>query len=139
MTFTGHFHPLLVHFPIGLILIAALAELVAMGTGIREWRVVAVANVRAGALFAFAAALSGWLLSVSTVVDDVPSLEWHRWIGATAAVATLGAALTAGSAERGSTRARWIYRFALFGAAALVGIAAHLGGRLVWGSDFLRP
>jgi hypothetical protein len=28
---------------------------------------------------------------------------------------------------------------ALFGAAALVAVAGHLGGTLVWGADFLRP
>jgi len=31
------------------------------------------------------------------------------------------------------------YRAALFGAAALIAIAAHLGGTLVWGAAFLHP
>ncbi|HEV3139063.1 MAG TPA: DUF2231 domain-containing protein [Vicinamibacterales bacterium] len=128
MTFTGHFHPLLVHFPIALVLTAAAAEAIASVTGIKEWHVVAVANTRAGAVFAAAAAATGWLLASSTVVDSAASLEWHRWIGAAAAIATLVAALATG----------WIYRVALFGAAALVAVTGHLGGVLVWGASFLR-
>jgi len=42
----GRLHPLLVHSPIGLVLIAAVAEVVAMATGLWDCRVVAVANVR---------------------------------------------------------------------------------------------
>ena len=33
----------------------------------------------------------------------------------------------------------WMYRIALFGAGALVGLAGHLGGLLVWGVNYLRP
>jgi hypothetical protein len=32
-----------------------------------------------------------------------------------------------------------VYRGALFGAAALVTIAGHLGAALVWGADFMKP
>ena len=32
-----------------------------------------------------------------------------------------------------------IYRFALLGAAGLVGAAGHLGGLLVWGVNYFRP
>jgi len=51
MALIGRLHPVLVHFPIGLVLIAAVAELVAITTGRGHRRVVAVANVRAGAVF----------------------------------------------------------------------------------------
>ena len=49
MALVGTLHPLLVHFPIGLILAAAAAELVAIHTGRADWRAIAVANARAGA------------------------------------------------------------------------------------------
>ena len=45
----------------------------------REWRAVAVANLRAGALFVIVAAISGWLLA--TAVEPTPSLEYHRVLG----------------------------------------------------------
>jgi Predicted membrane protein (DUF2231) len=52
MALIGRLHPLLLHFPIGLVLIAAAAEVAAMTTGLWDWRAVAVANVRAGAVSA---------------------------------------------------------------------------------------
>jgi hypothetical protein len=34
---------------------------------------------------------------------------------------------------------RRVYPALLFAAAALIGVAGHLGGMLVWGADFFRP
>ena len=129
---------MLVHFPIGLVLIAAVAEAVAILTDLREWRTVAVANVRAGAVFAIGAAIAGWRLASSPGMEATSSLEWHRWLGAIAAVAVFGAALATAGA-RGRPLAVWVYRITLFWAAALVAVTGHLGGLLVWGADFLRP
>jgi uncharacterized membrane protein len=47
MVLAGRLHPLLVHFPIGLVLVAAMAELVSTVTNFQQWRAVAVANLRA--------------------------------------------------------------------------------------------
>jgi hypothetical protein len=44
----GKLHPLLVHFPIALVMAAAAAELVAIATRRHAWHTVAVANLRAG-------------------------------------------------------------------------------------------
>ena len=138
MALTGRLHPLLVHFPIALILVAAIAEFVAVATRFPGWRTVAVANVRAGAAFAVAAAGAGWLLASSRIVEASPALEWHRWLGLMAACAALAAASTTGGSDRPSGR-RWLYRIALFSAATLVAVAGHFGAVLVWGADFLRP
>ena len=138
MALIGRFHPLIVHFPIALILIAAIAELVAVTTRFPEWRTVAVANVRAGAAFAVASAGAGWLLASSRIVEASAALEWHRWLGLMAALAAVAAALTTGNIDW-SPRRLWLYRIALFSAAALVAITGHFGAVLVWGADFLRP
>jgi len=139
MALTGRLHPLLLHFPIALVLTAAVAELAAILTHDRAFHVVAVANVRAGAVLGMAAAVTGWLLASASVVDDARSLEWHRWIGTAAMMATFGAALASACIDQQRSIVRWLYRIALFWAAALVSIAGHLGARLVWGADFLRP
>jgi len=128
-----------VHFPIGLVLIAAVAEVVAMTTGLWDGRAVAVANVRAGAVFAIGAAITGWRLASLPGTEATTSLEWHRWVGTIAAVAVLGAALATAGARGRSPFAMWTYRITLFWAAALVAVTGHLGGLLVWGADFLRP
>src|SRR5882724_2879970 len=93
MALTGRLHPLLVHFPIALILIAAVAELISLTTQFPEWHTVAVANTRAGAAFAVASAGAGWLLASSRIVEASPALEWHRWLGLMAAAAATTAAL----------------------------------------------
>jgi uncharacterized membrane protein len=138
MTFIGRLHPLLVHFPIGLVLIAAAVEAVAMMTNLPGWRTVAIVNVRAGAVFSIAAAIAGWRLASSGAIDATSSLEWHRWVGTIAAVAVLGSALATAGADGRSRFGLWVYRTTLFWAAALVAITGHLGGLLVWGKDFLR-
>ena len=138
MALTGRLHPLLVHFPIALVLIAAIAELVSLTTRFPEWHMVAVANVRAGAAFAIASAAAGWLLASSRIVEASPTLEWHRWLGGAGAVAAVAAALATAEMDR-PPRRLWLYRIALFSAAALVAVAGHFGALLVWGADFLRP
>ena len=139
MALIGRLHPLLVHFPIGLVLVAAVAEVVAMTTGLRDWRGVAVATVRAGAVFAIGAAIAGWRLASSSGIEATTSLEWHRWLGIIAAAAVFGAALTTAGARGRSPLALWVYRITLFWAAALVAVTGPLGGLLVWGADCLRP
>jgi uncharacterized membrane protein len=139
MFLIGRLHPLLVHFPIGLVLMAAGAEIVAIRTRRQTWRVVAIANVRAGALSCALTLLAGWVLASAPFVEPTPSLAWHRWIGIAAAVATMGAAVASKLRHADSRRSLLVYRSALFGAAALVALAGHLGAALVWGTDFLRP
>jgi uncharacterized membrane protein len=138
MALIGHFHPLLVHFPIALVLIAAVAELVFLATPYPGWHMVAVANIRAGAAFAVASAGAGWILASSRIVEASATLEWHRWLGGAGAVAAVAAALATAEIDR-PPRRLWLYRIALFWAAALVAVAGHFGALLVWGADFLRP
>lgn len=138
MELAGRLHPLLVHFPIGLVLFAAAAEAIATTTGSDDWRAAALASARSAAPFGVAAALAGWRFAASPGIDATSSLEWHRWIGTLAAVALTGAALATAGARDRSPAATWVYRIALFWAAALVAVAAHLGGLLVWGANFFR-
>ena len=67
-------------------------------------------------------------------IERAPLLEWHRWLGTTAAGTTLVAAL----ATLGGPRRLWLYRIALLAAGVLVGATGHLGGLLVFGPDFFR-
>jgi uncharacterized membrane protein len=139
MASIGRLHPLLIHFPIALVIAAAAAESVAMVTGDGRWRTMAVGNVRAGAVFALLATFAGWRLALAPEVETSPLLEWHRWLGTIAASATLAAALATERAGRRSARGVGIYRIALFTAGTLVAVTGHLGGLLVWGANFLRP
>jgi uncharacterized membrane protein len=137
MAFAGRLHPLLIHFPIALVIAALAAEGAAVVTSDHRWRTVAVRNLRGGAVFAVLAALAGWRFAV-TGGETSPLLEWHRWLGTIGACLTVAAALTAPAAHTASPFNRWTYRIALLIAAAVVAAAAHLGGVLVWGADFLH-
>jgi hypothetical protein len=63
-------------------------------------------------------------------------LALHRWLGTSAAAWAVGTALLAESDERRGVRSRW-FRVSLFLGALLVGAAAHFGGTLAHGADFL--
>jgi uncharacterized membrane protein len=134
MALIGRLHPLLIHFPIALVIVAVAAEGAAIVTRNELWRTVAVANVRAGAAFGLLAAAAGWWLASMPDIERTSLLEWHRWLGTTGAGVTLVAAL----ATFGGTNRLWLYRIALLGAGVLVAITGHLGGLLVFGPDFFR-
>jgi uncharacterized membrane protein len=138
MAYIGKFHPLLVHFPIALVLAAAAAELVVLATTRTAWRTVAVANIRAGAALGVVTAITGWLFASSPLVDASPSLEWHRWVGMAGAAGAIGAALLSSRLPMPSRRSALVYRVTLFVTALLVAITGHLGGTLVWGAGFLQ-
>ena len=139
MLLLGKLHPLLLHFPIGLVLAAAAAELFAILTQRAAWRAVAIANLRAGAAMAAVTAVAGWGLTSASFVEASRLLEWHRWMGVCGATAAIGAALASARLDGQSPRSVSVYQAVLFAAAALIGVAGHLGGTLVWGADFLRP
>lgn len=138
MALFGRLHPLLIHFPIALVISAAVAEAAAVLTGDDRWRTVAVANIRAGSIVALLAAIAGWRLALDPGSEMSPVLEWHRWLGTIGTGAALAAALAAGVSRRRSSRSVLKYRTALLAAGLLIAAAGHLGGVMVWGVNFLR-
>jgi len=137
MAFIGRLHPVLIHFPIALVIVAVVAEAGATARVDQRWRTVAIANVRAGAAFALLAAIAGWSLAQTPGTETTTLLEWHRWMGTFATVLTLAAAVA--SSRRPAVADLWLFRISLFVAGALVAVTGHLGGVLVWGADFLHP
>jgi len=137
MVLAGRLHPLLVHFPIALILCATAAELVAIATRRPVWQALAFIQTRVGALTAAATAAAGWLLASEPDIDRSAALEWHRWLALLATAATIVAAAATLGAQHSPSRQR-LYRVLLFASAASIGLAAHLGATLVWGATFLH-
>jgi|SRR5215467_13644554 len=137
MALIGKLHPMLVHFPIALVLAAAGAELLAIVTRRASWRTVAIVSVRAGAATSVLTAIAGWLLASAPFIEPTRSLTLHTWTGLAGAAAATAAALLSMRPHVQSHRSVFEYQAALFGAAAFVGIAGHLGATLVWGPDFL--
>lgn len=128
--FLGHFHPLLVHLPIGGLIVLAFLELVARRT---RWKDAAqsscwVLGFAAGV--AGIAATCGWMLAQAGGYD-VQLLKWHR---------ALGLGVTAASFITLLLRQReWFraYRVSLVATLLLLVAASHLGGSITHGRDFL--
>lgn len=122
--FLGRFHPLLVHLPIGFLLLAVVLE---WWPGDKLRPAVRITWML-GALAAVAAAGCGWLLAAEAGEGD--TLFWHRWLGVSVAVlAVLGIWLT----KDGGTKAK-AYGLVV---ATLLGVAGHQGGNLTHGDTYL--
>lgn len=138
--FLGRFHPVAVHLPIGLLLAAALAEVIFIWTRAEWLSGAARFSVLLGAAGAVGAASLGWLNAMSASYDGdlAQVLENHRWLGTgTAVLAVVVAVLSEVYRRRPVTMWRVAYRLSLFIAAAAVGLTGHLGGTLVYGVNYL--
>ena len=138
--FLGRFHPVAVHLPIGLLLAAALAEVIFIWTRAEWLSGAARFSVLLGAAGAVGAASLGWLNAMSANYDGdlAQVLENHRWLGTgTAVLAVVVAVLSEVYRRRPVTMWRVAYRLSLFIAAAAVGLTGHLGGTLVYGVNYL--
>jgi hypothetical protein len=128
--FLGRFHPVVVHLPVGSLVLLGILELLAKFPrfkGAAENRRLILGFVAAASL---AAALSGWLLSYAGGYDP-QLLQWHKWAGfAVAATGTLTFLLS----RLGRLRA---YRLSLLTTLAILVVASHLGASITHGRDFL--
>jgi uncharacterized membrane protein len=136
----GRLHSLVVHFPIGLLTIAAVIE------GLHLLRRRPVPSEAGTYCLAFGVA--GALVSASlgtlnaghqTITgESAVTLERHQamgWIAVIAAMAALGAGRMARRA--GKVRAVAVYLGLVVATSAVVGATGHLGGELVYGPDYL--
>ena len=128
--FLGRLHPLLVHFPIGLLCIALLFELIDWkhkstvlrdGTRIITW-------ISAGS--AVLAVVFGLLLA-SSEDSSGTNLEIHRWAG----IATMALSLVTAFTLRSGKRS--LFRGLLFTTVFGVSFAGHYGAMLTHGDDYL--
>ena len=90
VTFFGRFRPLLVHLPIGFLLLAILIEWYqGKKEGKENSKLITYAWLL-GAISAILSALCGWLLAENGEYAEA-SIFWHRWLGiGLAALASFG-------------------------------------------------
>lgn len=134
LRFAGRFHVMVVHFPIALLVAAALAEGWLMWMGRSETSAAVRYCVLLGAIGAVAAAALGWArVPFVGFAGAGQTLLLHRWAGTAAGGLAVLAALLSERDVLWSRRSG-AFRAALFSCALLVGIAGHLGGTLVHGT-----
>lgn len=130
----GVYHPLLVHFPIALILAAALAQALNLaGTRISNADTVRFL-VWAGAFGGLAAGLLGWAHAGPMASDEAGIMLAHRWIGSSLTLGLFGVvAAVEWHRKSSSSGSALVLNLSLFTAAAAVAINGFLGGSLAHG------
>lgn len=136
----GRAHPFVVHFPIGLLLAGALAELVQWLRGrpvpSDVGRFCLTAGLAGGALAVWFGTLNASHQSITG--DSAEILERHRLFGWAVLVLGAGAWMSAVLARRRVSRGgAGIYVALLTLAASAVGVTGHFGGQLVYGSTYV--
>ena len=127
--FIGNFHPVLVHLPIGILLLAGLFQLLSLKPTYAGLHAATSIALFWGMISAVASCISGYLLSQSGDYDE-ELVNTHQWFGITTAFISLIAYLFN----------RWENVFAKWVILAMVPViivTGHLGGSLTHGSDFL--
>ncbi|MDT7828308.1 c-type cytochrome domain-containing protein [Pricia sp. S334] len=124
VAWSGRLHPLVLHFPIVLLLVAVLLGLTN--------RPIPKLLLTAGVLSALITAVSGFFLG-----KDVPIkgelLFWHQWLGgATALIAALWYAL-----ERNKLTAALFSKILQVAVLGLIVVTGHYGGMVTHGEGFL--
>ncbi len=136
--FAGKFHPIVVHFPIALIIVAAAAELLGVffSTGKSLFMNASRFVISIAALSGIAAMLLGWATGASANFPPEFSLTFnlHRWMGTSASLAiVVCAVLCELSYRRDNAAMRSGYRVALGLSVVLISLTGYLGGTLVYG------
>ncbi|HXB30411.1 MAG TPA: c-type cytochrome domain-containing protein [Puia sp.] len=129
--FIGHFHPLLVHLPIGILLTGIFLQWLSLKgkyKGIRE----AVPVVFFwGMLAAIFSCITGYLLSINDDYDKT-LVSWHQWMGITVALTSVLLYFKIQN-PRLTVNNKMLSVILLL----LIFVTGHLGGSLTHGSDYL--
>ncbi|MEO5979149.1 MAG: DUF2231 domain-containing protein [Chryseolinea sp.] len=135
----GRLHPLIVHLPIGILLLAALFEVLSYFKNYRSLRQAVAPTLLIGALFAVLAAATGYVLAQEGGYDD-RILAIHRNTGiATAIFACILVVIRKSVVTYFDDKeTRKLVRIFLFlPLVVLLSLAGHLGGSLTHGEDYL--
>lgn len=131
--FIGRFHPILVHLPIGFLLLAIFME----------WYERIVKRKQLSFLISFAwllsgiggalAALCGWWLGETGLYLE-NDLFWHRWLGILIVLLSFGGWLLKKKPTEYSRVFHYVFNVLILG---LILFQGHLGGNLTHGQDYL--
>lgn len=130
-------HPLVVHFPIALLIVGAFVEL--LGWLLRKeaaWASTVRWCVGIAALSGPVAVAAGWILARIEGYADATVFA-HRWLGVATAILAIVSyiALIAASRTHAKTLI-WLARILLIASAIVVSFAGHTGGELVYGVGY---
>ena len=126
--FIGRFHPVLVHLPVGILLLAVLFQWLSLKEKFQSLQVAVGIALFCGMLSAIASCVSGYLLSTTDDYDKALIFK-HQWFGIAVAVTSV----IAWYLNKKNKQTKWV----MLPMALLIIITGHLGGYITHGSDYL--
>ncbi len=126
--FLGSFHPLLVHLPIGVLLLAALFQFLSQKEKYQSLTSAVGISLFIGMLSAIASCISGYLLSGTGDYDEAMIFN-HQWSGIALAVISIFAWYLNWKGRQ----ITWINALMVL----LIVLTGHFGGSITHGSDYL--
>lgn len=129
--FIGRLHPLLVHLPIGILLLAILFEWLPTRKPFKSIRRSIGFILWIGFLSALASGITGYLLSQSGDYDS-KAITWHQYSG----IGLIFISLTYAWSRR-QKQLKPIYKLLSVIMLGLITVTGHLGGSLTHGEDYL--
>lgn len=135
MEFFGRLHPILLHLPIGFLLLAYLMEVASRRAAWSNLKPAVGFALNLGSWSAIGAAASGYWLSQEGGYEE-NLLFWHQWLGIVTAI--LAVLLSVLFQKKETTPFIQKCYFPIFSLTVLLlFVAGHFGGSLTHGSDFL--
>lgn len=135
--FAGNFHLLVLHFPIVLIILAALVDVLGWWWRLDMMRLDADILAILAAVAAVPTVGLGWLHALDGSGASQPdNLFWHQWLG-TGVLGLLAVTAWFCWADAGASTRRLGTTALILASALLTGLVAHFGGMMVHGRHFL--
>ncbi len=128
--FVAHFHPVLVHLPIGILLLAILFHWLSTKEKYSGLSIAIPIAYLTGAITAILSCITGYLLSGSGEYDET-TLNLHQWLGILVAFVSASGYLF--SRTNNVQQLKWV-SIALV---LLLTVTGHLGGTLTHGEGYL--
>jgi len=131
LDFLGHFHPVLVHLPIGILLLAVLFEWFPKKKRYKSFQRVIPLTLLLGAFGAMVSAITGYLLSQSGDYET-ELVGWHQWTGISLTIVAFVYWYL-----KSEKLHKEFHRILSIIVLLLVAVTGHLGGSITHGEDFL--
>lgn len=139
MNFTGRWHPVLVHFPIGMLVVACVLALFSRKESYKNIGPAISLSLLFGSVAAILACFTGYLLSLQGGYEQ-DTLNFHQWLGLAVAAISLFLYFLYKDGVRNS----FIEKFKskrvaiLFLMFILIGVTGHFGGTLTHGKGYFK-
>ncbi|MEQ9097802.1 MAG: c-type cytochrome domain-containing protein [Imperialibacter sp.] len=131
VSFIGKFHPLLVHLPIGMLIIAILFGFMSLKENYSYLKGANHIVLFLAAISATLSAFTGWILSQSGGYAN-ELIDWHQWMG-------IGLVVISWVAFFVHARNEKAFKMVLIVSGLLLVVTGHLGGSITHGDGFLTP